>query len=202
MLHRTLDSKFVELDLAEKVWIVEISSIFSQISYALNPFFTFSDGIEMENLSKVYCSSSLKGLFAKNTRVAVIPQIRDFKFPCLVNYKTLGLPREHMLLTLQRSESTACWALKNLGLFCSWVFFSFCAFQDHCWFSFISIQQASGDILGPGNIMRQKMTVASYCVSYCLLCQEVSEHKHLPIALIFRQVQIYWAITDAHAYTI
>lgn len=62
----------------------------------------------MENISKVYCNSSLKGLLAKNTHVAVIPQIRDFKFPCLVNYKTVGLTREHMLSTLQRSESTAC----------------------------------------------------------------------------------------------
>lgn len=41
---------------------------------------------------------------------------------------------------------------------------------------------------GAGNIMCQKIAVASYCVSYCFLCQEVSEHKHFPIALIFRQV--------------
>lgn len=61
-------------------------------------------------------------------------------FPAWSIIRPSALTRGHMLSTLQRSESTACWALKNLGLFCSWGFFSFCMFHDHCWFSFISIQ--------------------------------------------------------------
>lgn len=104
MLHRTLDWKFVESDLGEKVWIVEISCIFSQISYALNSFFTFSDDIEMENLSKVYCHSSLKGLFAKNIHVAVIPQIRDFTFPALSIIRPLAFP-----------ENTCSWLCRGLS---------------------------------------------------------------------------------------
>ena len=104
MLHRTLDSKFIELDLAEKVWIVEISSIFSQISYALIFFFTFSDDKEMENLSKVYCSSSLKGLFAKNIQVAVIPQL-----------EILSSPAWSIIRPLAFSENTCSWLCKGLS---------------------------------------------------------------------------------------
>lgn len=145
LFHRTLYTKFVESALTE--YTLEAFGTFPS-NIICNGIFTFSNGREMENNSKFYCHFLLEGLLAKNTCVAVIPQIRDFKFPCLVNYKTLGLTREHSLSTLQRSKSTACWALKNLSLFCSWGFFSFYVLQDHCWFSFISIQRASGDILG------------------------------------------------------
>lgn len=115
----------------------------------------------------------------------VIPQIRDFKFPCLVNYKILSLTREHVLLTSKRSESTAYWALKSLSLFCSCGFFSFCAFRARAVFHSSPFMGFRWHF-GAGNIMCQKIAAASYCVSYCFLCQEVSEHKHFPIALIFQ----------------
>lgn len=111
--------------------LIKLNSGNFWVSFSLNiiclecSFFTFSNGREVANHLKFHCRSP---------PIAVIPQISNCVFPCLACDKTLPLPGEHKLLTLQRSESTAYWALKKLGLFVAGPFSPFACFRSRAVF--------------------------------------------------------------------